>query len=107
MAPAYPVPSPRIPGVLGNVAAKDNSFDPNTLRIRPGTTVRWTNVGMHLHTVTSSDGKFDSGDIPHGGYYEVQFVTPGTYRYHCKHHKGMEGTIVVGEPGPGPEKKGK
>jgi plastocyanin len=53
---------------------------------------------MRAHTVTSNDGKWDSGDIPHGASYEVLFVTPGTYKYHCKHHKGMEGTIVVGEP---------
>jgi plastocyanin len=84
------------------VSAKDNSFDPPTLNVRPGTTVRWTNSGRNPHTVTDRDGKFDSGDIAPGASYTYTFQTPGTYRYYCKHHKGMEGTIVVGEPGKGP-----
>jgi len=64
--------------------------------------VRFVNNGQHVHTVTDRGGKFDSGDIPAGGNYTVTFQTSGTYKYHCKHHKGMEGTIVVGEAGKAP-----
>ena len=60
------------------------------------------NSGAHPHTVTDRGGKFDSGDIAPGGTYSVTFQTPGTYRYYCKHHQGMEGTIVVGAGGPAP-----
>jgi len=84
------------------VNAADDRFDPPTLTVAPGTTVRWTNTGHHPHTVTDRGGKFDSGDVAPGATYSATFSTPGTYRYYCKHHKGMEGTIVVGEPGKAP-----
>jgi plastocyanin len=110
---APPVMMPRVgpgPGPVSvapatttaSVGAKDNMFDPPTINIQPGTTVRWTNTGKNPHTVTDRDKRFDSGDIAPGGQYTVTFHSPGTYHYYCKHHKGMEGTIVVGEPGKGP-----
>jgi len=91
-----------MPTTAATVAAADNRFDPPTLNVPPGTTVKWANGGTHPHTITDRGGKFDSGDIAPGGTYSVTFQTPGTYRYYCKHHKGMEGTIVVGQPGPAP-----
>jgi len=96
-----PMPAPPNPAAT-SVSAKDDSFDPATLNVQVGTTVRWTNNGKHPHTVTSNDGKWDSGDLAPGASYTVTFMTAGTYRYHCKHHKQMEGTIIVGEPGKTP-----
>jgi plastocyanin len=99
MVPGQPY-RPGMPptATASSVAAKDNAFDPPTLTVQPGTTVRWENRGAHPHTVTSRDGKFDSGEIAPGSSYTYTFQTAGTYRYYCKLHKGMEGTIVVGEP---------
>jgi plastocyanin len=105
MAPRAMPPVPTVPvqpTTATTVGAADNRFEPPTLNVAPGTTVRWTNTGKHPHTVTDRGGKFDSGDIAPGGTYSVTLSTPGTYRYYCKHHKGMEGTIVVGEPGKAP-----
>lgn len=99
-----PRPLPMMPGApprptaTVTVTAKDDSFDSGTVNIQPGTTVHFVNGGKHVHTVTSNDGKFESGDIPPGGSFNVVFMTPGTYKYHCKHHKGMDGTIVVAQP---------
>jgi len=100
MPPIPTVPAP--PTTAAAVAAADDRFEPPTLNVQPGTTVRWTNNGKHPHTVTDRGGKFDSGDIAPGGSYTVTFSTPGTYKYYCKQHKGMEGTIVVGQPGAAP-----
>lgn len=93
--PGQPMPGmqQRTPPVA--VSAKDDSFDSANLTIQPGQTVRFTNSGKHVHTVTSNDNKFDSGDIPPGRAFDVTFMSEGTYKYHCKHHKGMEGTITV------------
>ena len=104
MAPrAMPsIPTVPAPTTASAVSARDDSFDPPTLTVQPGTTVKWTNNGKHPHTVTDRDGKFDSGDIAPGASYTATFSTPGTYKYYCKHHKGMEGTIVVGQPGAAP-----
>ena len=97
-----PIPTVPAPTTASAVSSRDDSFDPPTLTVQPGTTVKWTNNGKHPHTVTDRGGKFDSGDIAPGASYTVTFSTPGTYKYYCKHHKGMEGTIVVGQPGAAP-----
>jgi plastocyanin len=96
------IPTVPAPTTAATVTAADDRFDPPTLNVQPGTTVRWTNNGNHPHTVTDRGGKFDSGDIAPGASYTVTFSTPGTYKYYCKHHKGMEGTIVVGSTSPAP-----
>ncbi|HVK13590.1 MAG TPA: plastocyanin/azurin family copper-binding protein [Gemmataceae bacterium] len=109
--PMYVVPTPHVhpaepPSTAGaSIAAVDNRFNPPTLTVQPGTTVRWVNSGRHPHTVTDRGGKFDSGDITPGADYTVTFQTPGTYQYYCKHHKGMEGTVVVGDPARPPAPK--
>ena len=91
------------PTTTASVGAYDDYFQPKTINVQPGTTVRWVNYGKHTHTVTSKDGRWDSGDIPPGASYTVTFRTPGTYYYYCRHHtkEKMEGTIVVGASTPG------
>jgi plastocyanin len=80
-----------------NVGAYDTYFTPNTITIRPGMTVKWTNYGNHKHTVTSDDGQWDSGDMNPNTVYSWTFPVAGIYHFHCKHHQGMIGTIVVTE----------
>jgi plastocyanin len=86
------------PTTTVTVAAYDNRFAPQTINVQPGTTVRWTNSGQHSHTVTSNDGRWDSGDIKPGATYSATFKHPGTYYYYCRHHTAdkMQGVIVVG-----------
>jgi len=88
-------------GRVVEVGAHDKrGFDPKTITVEPGTTVRWTNHGQERHTVTARNGRFDSGPMAPGSSYSVTFVTPGTYEYFCKPHEkmGMVGTVVVGRP---------
>src|SRR5262245_33413805 len=100
--PYYGAPrGPARPTTVVSVAMADDNFQPAALNVLPGTTVRWANNGQHVHTLTSKDGRWDSGDIPPGGAYSATFQYPGTYYYYCRHHKGMEGTIVVGSGGAG------
>ncbi len=77
------------------VTAQDDAFEPKTLAIQPGATVTWVNRGQHVHTVTFDVGR-DSGDLPPGGSFSATFPYAGTYHYHCRHHKDMTGTVVVG-----------
>jgi len=96
----YAVPYPpnfplaQLPNLV-NAGAYDRYFTPGTMTVLPGTTVRWTNYGSHAHTVTAADGSWDSGDLAPGATYAVTFFFPGTYTFHCRHHKGMRGTVVV------------
>lgn len=61
-----------------------------------GTTITWTNKEKTTHTVTSdSGGILNSDDINKGQTFSYTFTTAGTYKYHCKYHYNMIGTIIV------------
>jgi plastocyanin len=86
-----------------NVSAADFSFQPATITINAGDTIVWTNTGAMPHTVTASDGSFDSGLFGPGETYSRTFDTAGTISYYCIPHGtpqggGMAGTIVVQAP---------
>jgi plastocyanin len=83
-------------GNLNEVAVSDNRFEPATLTVPAGTTVRWSSHGGHNHTVTSDRGDWGSGSLAPGGAYSFTFTRPGEYPYHCEvHPEAMRGTIVV------------
>jgi len=88
------------------------SFDPDTVRIEAGETVRWKNTSVIVHTVTADpeeatlDGSvvlpkaasaFDSGNLDPKETFEHTFDVSGTYRYFCIPHEGtkMYGTVIV------------
>jgi plastocyanin len=87
----------------------DDFFDPQYLRVQPGTTVEFRNDGRNPHTVTADDGSYDSGILQNGDVFEQTYTAPGVYPFNCKLHGaaggiGMSGTIVVGDaelPEPG------
>ncbi len=97
-ATATPVGPTPTPGGVVDVAVRDNYFDPASLNIPVGTTVRWTNLGLNSHSSTSDTGLWDSGTMSPGASFNFTFATPGTYPYHDIFHGalGMTGTIIVG-----------
>jgi plastocyanin len=68
--------------------------DPETLTVRRGDTIIWTNKDPFPHTVTAP-GKFDSHDIPPGGSWKYVARVPGDYAYICTLHPNMKGTLNV------------
>jgi len=79
-----------------NINVYDGSYQPKSITISAGTTVRWKNVGSHMHTVTSDTGLWDSRELDPGRTVSVVFAKPGTYTYHCTlHPQKMRGTIIV------------
>jgi predicted lipoprotein with Yx(FWY)xxD motif/plastocyanin len=73
----------------------DFGFQPASLTVKAGTTVTWTNTGAVAHTVTASDGSFDSGHVAPGATFQHTFATAGTFTFHCAIHASMTGTVVV------------
>ena len=71
------------------------AFQPKALEVPVGTTVTWTNDDAIQHSVTASDGSFDSGFFTQGGTFAHTFDTPGTYAYYCARHGSMTGEVVV------------
>ena len=77
-----------------DVAIRGFAFQPNTITIPVGTTVRWTNEDSAIHTATSDDGIWDSGNLSRGQSFSFTFTKPGTFGYHCTPH-GFTGKVVV------------
>jgi len=70
-------------------------FEPSTLTIVVGETVRWFNDDGLPHTVSATDGSWESGNLAPGQAFERRFDTAGSYPYLCRYHPGMAGTIEV------------
>jgi plastocyanin len=77
------------------VAIKADAFTPATLTVRVGQTVTFTNDDDDAHTVTATDGSFDSKGLDTGGVWRHAFTRAGAYSYFCELHPFMKGTIVV------------
>jgi plastocyanin len=80
------------------VAYRNIAIAPDTLKVKVGTTVRWTNYDAIEHNVTSESGPqhFASKDFGESGTYEVRLTRPGVIHYECTiHPASMNGTIVV------------
>jgi plastocyanin len=72
-------------------------YSVNVLRIKPGTTVTWTNEDAMLHTVTAADGSFDSGFLEEGDTWSYTFEDIGEYEYFCLPHTWMKAKVIVEE----------
>jgi plastocyanin len=71
-------------------------FSPMSASVAPGATVKVTNKDSVTHTLTATNGEFDTGNIGPG--QTKTFTAPskaGTYSYICNIHQYMKGTIVV------------
>ena len=79
------------------VPIKDNAYTPQTLTVKLGEVVQWTNLDADPHTVTTTNAPvaFDSGVFKKGQSYSYTFTTPGTYTYYCAVHPDMVGEIKV------------
>ena len=69
------------------------SFQPATITIAAGDTVRWTNLDSVNHDVKGDT--FDSGVMKTDGTFEMIFNQTGTYNYICSIHPSMQGQIIV------------
>ena len=82
-------------------SANPPGYSPDTVTVVIGVnnTVTWTNNDAAAHTVTSTSTPagtcLDSGNMGSGAAYSYTFTVPGTYKYDCKYHSWMTGTIVV------------
>ena len=79
-----------------NIEIKGFAFSPQTLTIKQGDSITWTNKDYAEHTVTSNSGKeLDSKLLSKGQSYSHTFNTKGEFAYHCTPHPSMKGKIIV------------
>lgn len=85
-------------------------FEPTTITIQPGDTVKWVNNKMAPHNVVFDASNMDDGlasKASHKGLffspgesYETTFpkdAAPGEYSFYCEPHRGagMVGKVIV------------
>lgn len=80
----------------------DSCYVPPRINIAVGTTVLWLNEDDGVHTVTSGtardgpDGIFDTGLFLSGETFGHTFEDAGTFKYYCKVHPWMTGSVRAG-----------
>ena len=98
--PKYALPSPTAPVRSGlvQIAYRNITIAPDTLRVRVGSIVRWTNYDGVEHNVTSTAGPehLASHNFAEGASFEVKLTRPGLIHYICTiHPTSMNGAIEV------------
>jgi len=93
-----PLTAPKgLEGAEARVSLVDHEFQPQALKVAPGTTLIFVNQGQHPHTVTDNLGRFDSGVLAPGTEFRRTFTEPGTYAIYCRIHPYMVFSLEVGE----------
>jgi len=94
-----PPPPPPSGGHATTITVTNNQFSPTPDTINAGTiTFHWAaNAIIHNVTWLTGPGTLPTNSIDKaGGDADYQAVlATGTYTYHCTHHSGMNGQIVV------------
>jgi plastocyanin len=98
--PKYASPSSSEPVQSGvvQIAYRNIAIDPDTVRVKVGSTIRWTNYDPVEHNVTSKSGpiSFASKNFSEGHTIEFKMTKPGIIHYECTIHPAtMNGTIEV------------
>jgi plastocyanin len=98
--PKYASPSSSEPAKNGvvQIAYRTIAIDPDTVRAKVGSTIKWTNEDPEKCNVTSEGGpyKFASKDFGEGGSFELKLDKPGLIHYECTYYPTtMNGTIEV------------
>jgi plastocyanin len=95
---ATPSSSEPVKGGVVQIAYRNIAIDPDTVRVKVGSTIRWTNYDPVEHNVTSESGpiKFASKNFSEGHAIEFKMTKPGVIHYECTIHPAtMNGTIEV------------
>jgi plastocyanin len=83
---------------LVKIAYHEFTIEPDTVKAKVGSTVKWTNEDIEKCNVKSEGGAytFDSGNLAEGAGFELKLDKPGTIHYECTYYPTtMNGTIEV------------
>ena len=87
--------TPTAPAVPVTVKADIKDFTHQTLNLKLGTTVVWTNRDGFLHTVTEDKGRFKSEPLDKDQSFSFTFSEVSTFGYFCEIHPFIRGTVTV------------
>ena len=95
---ASPPPGAPVRSGLVQIAMRNVSIAPDAIRVKAGTTVKWTNYDPLQYNVTSVSGpqRLRSGNFGQGGSFQVVLSKPGVLHYVCTNYPTtMNGTIEI------------
>jgi plastocyanin len=89
-------------GSGATIAIRTFQFAPDTVRVKTGTRVTWTNTDEIEHTITSGtsdtpDGRFSGVVAKRDATFSATLERAGTYAYFCDRHRFMKGTVIVSQ----------
>jgi len=87
--------APVMAGADVTVKIDNFTFEPETLTVKAGTTVTWTNQDDIPHTVVASGRAFKSKALDTDDKFSFTFTTPGSYEYFCSLHPHMKAMVTV------------
>jgi plastocyanin len=76
------------------VSIGDSAFAPAAITVQQGAAVKWTNNGQFVHTSTSLQGFWDSGNLAPGQASTQTFQNAGNFSYECTIHH-FRGVVKV------------
>lgn len=82
-------------GATVEVKMEGMAFSPQTVTIKVGDTVNWTNMDQPPHNATAVDKSWKTSTFGTGESGSVTFTTAGTFPYICTVHPSMTGTVIV------------
>lgn len=77
------------------VIIEGTRFEPETLSVRRGDSVVWTNKDPFPHTATALNGGFDSKNIAPNKSWRYKTKKSGVFPYFCTLHPMMKATLRV------------
>jgi len=78
------------------IEIKDFAFNPQTITVKSGEKITWTNRDEEPHTIVSVEKQFKkSSALDTDQTFTITAGAPGTYTYFCSVHPKMTGTIIV------------
>jgi len=80
------------------IAYRNIAINPDTVKVKVGSTMSWTNYDAVEHNVTSAGGsqKFASKTLGESASFSIKAERPGLIHYLCTiHPASMNGTIEV------------
>jgi plastocyanin len=88
-------PNAAFAGTRHAVTIEGMRYSPESVEVRPGDVISWTNQDPFPHTVTFEGPGSDSKEIPAAGKWMMTAPAKGRYAYRCALHPTMHGVLVV------------
>ncbi|MCY6382093.1 plastocyanin/azurin family copper-binding protein [Hoeflea prorocentri] len=78
-----------------DIRIKSFEFEPQTITVKVGDTIRWTNEDLAPHTATAVAADWDTGEIVKDDARSIKVTEGMETNYFCAFHPHMKGTIEL------------